>query len=163
MYLHICPPFRYWQTNFSLTPLPCTEHTWCKCSNAWEVPAGPSQTTLILQQCIHNLLLNLQLLSLTLHSVQHPRDTNTLATRARLETLFFAILGMYLSVQYRSTKIANNKGTVHESRGKWMHVITQLVRKSRLGTTTSKACGSCTQGRTWQAGPCSGILSQKQF
>lgn len=129
-----------------------------------EAPAGPSQAMLILQQHIHNFLLSLQLLSLIPHAVRCSRDTTMLATRGTLEILFFAVLGIYLSLpRYCSTKIANNKGTVRESRERWTCIIIQLARKNRHGTTTSKACGSCTQGRTWQAGPCSRILRQKQL
>ena len=159
------PLFRYWQTNLSLTPLPCTEHIWCKCSNTWEAPAGPSQATLILQQHIHNFLLNLQLLSLTPHSVQCSGDTTMLATRVRLEILFFAVWGMYLSLlRYRSTKIANNKGTVRRSREKWMCIIIQLASwHRRTDTAPPQARPVGAAHKTWQAGPCSGILRQKQF
>lgn len=158
------PLFRHWQTNFSLTRLLCTQHMWCKCSNTWEAPAGSSQGMLILHQHIYNFLLTLQLLSLTPHYVQCFRDTTMLATRGMLEILFFAVLGIYLSLlRYHRTKIVNNKGTVPKSRERWTCIIIQLSWKNRHGTTRIKACGSCTQGRTSQAAPCSRILRQKQF
>lgn len=157
------PPFRSQQTKFFLGPALCTEHIWCKYRNTWE-DSFRTSTSYADSLAEHSQLSAKPTASLSdpTFCVMLHGDCNP-GYQRHIRNLVLCWFGHLSLLRHLSTKPENNQGTACRSRERCTGVITQLAQESRRGTTTSKTCRYCTQGRTWQAGPCPRILRQKQF